>query len=164
MQPDTWRLSLNTLLFTALVPGIVVVFVPSQLLAHSGAFPEPAADGLSLAALLLMTLGAWGYVCCAKDFVTRGRGTPSPFHGPAILLSGGIYRRTRNPMYLAVLLVLLAEALLFRSPALLAYALGIALVLQLLVVFFEEPRLKRQFGAQYAEYCRTVSRWGLGRR
>jgi protein-S-isoprenylcysteine O-methyltransferase Ste14 len=162
MRPDTWRLALSTLLFTVLVPGMVVVFIPWRLMDYFGAIP--VADGLGLAALLLMVLGAWGYFCCAKDFVTRGRGTPSPFHGPKTLLSGGIYRRTRNPMFLAMLLILAAESLLFRNAALLAYALCIALIFQLLVVFCEEPRLRRQFGAQYAEYCRMVSRWGLGGR
>jgi protein-S-isoprenylcysteine O-methyltransferase Ste14 len=62
-------------------------------------------------------------------------------------------------MYLAVGLVLLGEALLFESLPLLAYASLIGMLFHLFVVFYEEPTLKRKFGAEYEAYCRAVPRW-----
>jgi protein-S-isoprenylcysteine O-methyltransferase Ste14 len=76
----------------------------------------------------------------------------------------GLYRRTRNPMFQCVLLVLLAEALLFPDPALFGYAGMVALILHLLVVLYEEPRLRAQFGVAYIGYCGQVPRWGVALR
>ncbi|WP_054774934.1 hypothetical protein [Methylogaea oryzae] len=60
-----------------------------------------------------------------------------------------------------MLLILLAECLLFADPALAAYAAAVALVLHCLVVFYEEPLLGLRFGDAYRAYCRTVPRWGF---
>jgi hypothetical protein len=55
--------------------------------------------------------------------------------------------------------LLVGQALLFGSLALLVYAAGIFLAFHLFVVFYEEPTLRRQFGAEYEAYCRAVPRW-----
>ena len=74
-------------------------------------------------------------------------------------LVGGPFRWVRNPGYVSVLALLLAQSLIFASPALLAYAAALALGFHLFVVFYEEPTLRRQFGAEYEAYCRAVPRW-----
>jgi protein-S-isoprenylcysteine O-methyltransferase Ste14 len=71
----------------------------------------------------------------------------------------GPYRWVRNPIYFAALLVLLGEAWLFRSPPLLVCAGPAAIVCHLFVLGYEEPTLRRRFGAAYTEYQRTVRRW-----
>jgi len=58
-----------------------------------------------------------------------------------------------------VLLVLTGEALLFASQPLLAYALLVGTCFHLFICFFEEPTLRRRFGATYAAYCQSVPRW-----
>lgn len=150
--------ALRTLLYTAAVPGLVLVAVPLALLAHE----DPAARGdgwwrwLGLGPI---AAGVALYARCARDFATAGRGTPNPADPPRRLVARGPYRRVRNPMYLAVLAVAWGEALLAASPLLARYALGMLVVLHLLVVAWEEPRLARAFGEAYERYRGRVPRW-----
>lgn len=157
----TPSIALKTLLFTVLVPGTVAVFVPGSLLSRWAQGVQVPSAGMALAGGFLIILGVAGYLRCAWDFGVAGRGTPAPVAPPENLVVAGFYRRTRNPMFLSVLLVLLAEALIFRSGLLFAYALAVGMVFHLLVVLFEEPLLRRRFGAAYAAYCRAVPRWGI---
>ena len=62
-------------------------------------------------------------------------------------------------MYVGVGLVLFGGAAAFASLALLRYALFVVLAFHLFVIFYEEPTLKRKFGAAYEAYCQTVPRW-----
>ena len=70
-----------------------------------------------------------------------------------------LHRYVRNPMYIGVLGVLLGEAVLFRAVVLLEYAAFFFTAVYLFVVFYEEPTLRRRFGASYEQYRRTVPRW-----
>ena len=76
-----------------------------------------------------------------------------------VLVAQGSYRWVRNPRYVAVLSVVIGEAILFRSFLLAAYALVLWGAFHAFVVFVEEPSLRRQFGASYETYLRTVPRW-----
>ena len=78
----------------------------------------------------------------------------------------GLYRFSRNPMYVGVLLVVFGQSVLFASPRLAAYFCAVAIFFHLIVVFAEEPHLRATRGASYEMYCRAVPRWlGLpGRR
>ncbi len=71
----------------------------------------------------------------------------------------GPYRWVRNPIYIAGMLIVLGEAWLFLSAALLLYAGVAAVAFHLLVIAYEEPKLRTQFGEQYETYRRTVPRW-----
>jgi len=71
----------------------------------------------------------------------------------------GPYRWVRNPIYLSALLVVLGEAWLFRSWALLGYAAAMAVCFHLFVVGYEEPHLRDRFGTSYIDYTRRVRRW-----
>jgi protein-S-isoprenylcysteine O-methyltransferase Ste14 len=71
----------------------------------------------------------------------------------------GLYRYTRNPMYLGVILIILGWASLFAEWQLLIYALGVGIVIHLFVVLYEEPRLQKLFGEDYTSYRRSVRRW-----
>jgi protein-S-isoprenylcysteine O-methyltransferase Ste14 len=157
-------LAIKTLVFTVLVPGLVTVYIPVLLLARAQPPASPLDTWLAVPAAFLMLAGVAGYLCCARDFVVRGQGTPAPFDAPKRLVVSGLYRWTRNPMFASIVLILLGEALLFRSRALFVFAGGTVLTLHLLVVLFEEPRLRKRFGPAYADYCRVVPRWGFGGR
>jgi protein-S-isoprenylcysteine O-methyltransferase Ste14 len=78
---------------------------------------------------------------------------------PQTLVRGAIYRFVRNPMYVGVTAILWGEALVFASPNLLVYAATAWLVFHLVIVFLEEPHLRRTRGPEYVEYCRTTPRW-----
>lgn len=152
----------KNLLFTVLVPGTVAVYGP--LLLAEGRSP---ASAWSVAlAVPVLALGAAIYVWCVWDFAAFGRGTPAPIDAPERLVVRGLYRYTRNPMYLGVLTVILGWALLLQARVLLIYALLVGTVFHLVIVLYEEPHLRRRFGEEYAAYCQRVGRWlpGAGRR
>jgi protein-S-isoprenylcysteine O-methyltransferase Ste14 len=151
------------LLFTTLVPGMVTVYVPYLLINRPWDTIHSSQAPLAIPAMLILLLGIAGYCRCVWEFAVQGLGTPSPVDAPEKLVCTGLYRWTRNPMFLSVLLILLAETLFFRHAALLVYTGGIALTLHLLVLLYEEPVLRAQFGPAYELYCKAVPRWGIAR-
>lgn len=148
-------LFLKNLAFTVFVPGVVAVAVP-LLIAGRRAFE---ARWTVVPALLLLALGGAMYLWCLWDFATFGRGTPAPIDAPKRLVVRGLYRYSRNPMYVAVLAVVLGWVLFFAEPKLLFYWMGVAMCFHLFVVFYEEPRLHRSFGSEYESYRSSVGRW-----
>ena len=109
--------------------------------------------------MALFTFGAAALLWCVWDFASFGRGTPAPIDPPKKLVVRGLYRIVRNPMYVGGLLVLLGWLALYQTLALGLYALAVALGFHLWTVFYEEPHLRRVFGAQYDGYCARVGRW-----
>jgi protein-S-isoprenylcysteine O-methyltransferase Ste14 len=147
---------LKTLLFTIVAPGSVTVLFPYWIL---GRRPNLVLHALGMFGIILVAVGAAIYLRCAWEFAYRGLGTPAPIDPPKVLVSRGLHRFVRNPMYVGVLTVVLGEAALFHSRDLLIYGAIVALAFHLFVVLYEEPTLRRQFGEAYEEYCRTVRRW-----
>jgi len=98
---------------------------------------------------------------CIWDFGRTGRGTPAPFAPPQRLVVVGFYRYMRNPMYLGFfvgwggLWVVFGRA----SAAAITVAAAGVLAVNLFVLLYEEPTLRRTFGADYEEYCKNVHRW-----
>ena len=150
---------IKTLIFTIVVPGSITIAIPyfllsSRLRRYSLEIGAPRFLGI-----VLIALGAVFYLWCAWDFAIAGKGTPAPLDPPKLLVRRGLYRLTRNPIYLGVLLLLIGETILFESLTLLVYALVLWMVFHLFVISYEEPTLKRQFGGAYDEYCSAVPRW-----
>lgn len=94
-----------------------------------------------------------------RAFVVEGRGTQLPLAPPGALVASGLFARVRNPMYSIYLAIVVGEAVLFRSLALVAYAAGFFALAHAYVVWREEPELRRRFGAAYEAYFRTTGRW-----
>jgi protein-S-isoprenylcysteine O-methyltransferase Ste14 len=92
-------------------------------------------------------------------FVSEGRGTPAPLAPTERLVVGGDYRYVRNPMYVGVEAIILGQAVLFGSAALLLYAAVSWLGMALFVRYYEEPVLLSRYGDQYAQYRRSVRGW-----
>jgi protein-S-isoprenylcysteine O-methyltransferase Ste14 len=153
-----WLL-LKNLIFTVLVPGTATVLVPWWVLAGTGRAALPAVGWLQVLALVPAVTALGIYLWCVRDFIVVGRGTPAPIDPPKALVDRGLYRVTRNPMYVGVLSMILAEALFFTSPWLLAYAAALFTVFHSFVVFYEEPTLRRLFGQAYSDYTTRVPRW-----
>ena len=149
----------KTLLFTILIPGTVVVLVPYAV--RNAAGDTPAGFLLRVLALAPALAGLAIYVWCALDF-SRAAGTPAPIDPPKELVVRGLYRFSRNPMYVGVLSLIAAQALYFGSAWLWLYAAGLFTAFHSFVVFYEEPTLARSFGAVYQHYRATVPRW-IGR-
>ena len=149
------------MLFTVFVPGAVTLYAPYTLLSRSGGNLEPADLSLVFPASVCILFGVAIYLRCAWDFAVEGLGTPAPIDPPKKLVVAGLYRRTRNPMYQGILLILLAECLLFAVRSLSIYAASVALAFHVFVVLYEEPALGSRFGMSYKDYCRKVPRWGF---
>ena len=98
---------------------------------------------------------------CVWDFGRTGRGTPAPIAPPQNLVVVGFYRYVRNPMYVGFFAGWVGLWVVFGRAsrgALLVALVAIAAV-ALFVKFYEEPTLRKMFGADYEEYCRNVPRW-----
>jgi len=146
----------KTLLFTVIVPGTVVGWVPYWI--RNATSASPAGPLMQAVALLLAIAGFAIYVWCALDFA-RAAGTPAPIDPPRELVAHGLYRFSRNPMYVGVLSMVAAQALFFASAETLLYAALLFLAFHGFVVLYEEPTLARSFGAAYQRYRASVPRW-----
>ncbi|HKD01487.1 MAG TPA: isoprenylcysteine carboxylmethyltransferase family protein [Terriglobales bacterium] len=98
---------------------------------------------------------------CVWDFGWTGHGTPAPIAPPQALVVVGFYRHVRNPMYLGFAAGWIGLWVVFGhpNPALIAAVAAVATGVHLFVLFYEEPTLRKKFGADYEEYCRNVDRW-----
>lgn len=148
-------LLLKNLVFTVIVPGTVAVYVPLLIVRH-----EPRTSGtVFILAIALLAFGGIIYAWCLWDFASFGRATPAPIDPPKKLVIRGLYRYTRNPMYLGVITVILGWALMHGSVTLVVYAICVGTCFHLFIVLYEERRLRQQFGNDYENYCARVSRW-----
>lgn len=149
--------ALKSLIFLILVPGMLIGCFPYLI---STTDTELFAPGvLSYLAIPLWLVGGISMLWCFWNFLINGRGTPAPFDPPKELVAVGLYRFVRNPMYVAGIIGLIGW--IFWSPSL---PLIVALLLffaaaHLFVTFYEEPTLRKKFGAAYEDYCRRVPRW-----
>jgi protein-S-isoprenylcysteine O-methyltransferase Ste14 len=139
--------------FTFVVPGTGAVLIPWWILRR-----HPA-SATAWPAIGVIAAGVALYAWCVAVFAGTGGGTPGPWDPPRRLVAVGPYRWVRNPIYIGALAVILGEAWLFRSTALLVYAGEAAVTCHLFVVGYEERTLRRRFGPAYEEYRRTVPRW-----
>jgi protein-S-isoprenylcysteine O-methyltransferase Ste14 len=142
------------LAFLAL-PGIVAIAVPAWLAA--GARSE--GGRLYPVGLLPLFVGFALLVWCVRDFVVAGQGTLAPWSPPRHLVTSGPYRYSRNPMYVAVALMLAGWAVAFASWTIATYAGFVIGAFHLRVVYGEEPWLARTHGAAWDEYRARVPRW-----
>jgi protein-S-isoprenylcysteine O-methyltransferase Ste14 len=149
-----WRI-VKALVFTIVVPGTVGVYIPQTLKGDGGRFPVP----FVCIGIALILCGAAIYLWCAWDFAVQGLGTPAPIDAPRVLVVNGLYRFTRNPMYVGVFAAIEGQALSYGSGPTAVYGCIVLTIAHVFVVLYEEPHLRKRFAAQYEEYCRRVPRW-----
>jgi protein-S-isoprenylcysteine O-methyltransferase Ste14 len=149
--------AIGSSVFFALAPGTVAGLVPWLLTGwRVSSSWWPPIRGLGW---ILIAAGAAAVIHAFVRFVVDGLGTPAPIAPPTTLVVSGAYRFVRNPMYVAVLAAIVGQALVLGSGALIWYAAGVFLVFATFVRFFEEPALRRKFGAEYRTYCAAVPAW-----
>lgn len=145
--------------YASLFIGLLLVYLPGRLLSSAG-IDRPTVIGMpQIAGMIIGTIGATIALWCIFTFAFIGKGTPAPFDPPRKLVIRGPYRFVRNPMYIGAVLALLGAALFYGSLSILIYTGVFLLATHLFVVLYEEPTLRRTFGADYEAYCRRVSRW-----
>lgn len=150
---------LGSILFLIAVPGTVAGVVPWWISRYQPAPPFLGFEPFRWLGLVLLALGGLLLFETFARFALVGRGTPAPIYPTEKLVISGSYRFVRNPMYVAVLALVLGQAFLFSNAGVLGYGLGLWLVVHLFVLGYEEPTLRRTFGAQYDAYRGAVRRW-----
>ena len=144
---------LSVLAFLVL-PGIAAVIVPPLL-----ALLDPWKGPAFLPGLYVMFLGSVILLWCVRDFFVSGKGTLAPWDPPGRLVTVGLYRHTRNPMYIGVLLLVAGWSVYFASIILTMYSVILAAGFHRRIIAHEEPWLRSQFGAEWDRYRTDVPRW-----
>ena len=128
-------------LLHVLVPGTRVLAAPWNLLGV-----VPVALGVVVAGAAVVSLKRHGT-------------TVKPLRKPKALVATGVFRLSRNPVYLGFVLVLLGAVALLGSLTPWLIVPAFAVFTDALFVRFEERRLEEVFGESWAEYKSRVRRW-----
>jgi protein-S-isoprenylcysteine O-methyltransferase Ste14 len=151
-------LAIRSIAWAIVLPGLFAGYVPWRFFGLSQVHLN-LSDPLHLIGLMISGLGAGLLAACVWEFARSGRGTLAPLDPPTHLVVRGLYRYVRNPMYLSVTTIVCGELLLTRSLALFTYWVIWFACVNLFVIGYEEPTLRRQFGASYERYTEAVARW-----
>ena len=147
-------LFLRALISFLVLPGTFAGLIPAWVVSTD----RGRGHGL-IFGVVPFAIGVVMLLWCVRDFYVSGRGTLAPWDPPKRLVIVGLYRFTRNPMYVGISLLLAGWSLLTASPLLGSYTVVLAIAFHLRVTLYEEPRLKKQFGEEWATYAATVPRW-----
>jgi protein-S-isoprenylcysteine O-methyltransferase Ste14 len=143
----------RALVAVLVLPGVVAFLVPLLLLG-------PGTIALSNRwGVVPLGVGIMLLLACVREFYVAGRGTLAPWAPPTALVVTGPHKWSRNPMYVAVLLILSGWAIGFRSWRLALYAVVVLVAFHLRIVLHEEPWLARAFGDTWTQYRQRISRW-----
>ena len=153
----------RTLIYLTLIVGLILILLPGDALEGTGLTRTSPPGILQVAGGLIAVVGAGLALWCAFTFAIIGRGTPLPLDPPRRLVVAGPYRFVRNPMAIGVGLALVGVAAVYESSTLLGFSGLFMLGIHTFVVLYEEPTLRRMFGAEYEAYCAEVDRWLPGR-
>ena len=151
--------SLGSLVFFIIAPGTILGFIPWSLTHWHIGPPFLGIEVLRWVGVALIVLGLLPLLSSFARFAWDGLGTPAPIAPPTRLVVTGFYRRVRNPIYVALLIILLGEAFLFGDERVAVWGVLFWMFTFAVVVIIEEPALRQQFGTEYETYCRNVPRW-----
>jgi protein-S-isoprenylcysteine O-methyltransferase Ste14 len=151
--------ALGSTIFFFLAPGIVAGLTPWWIGHWRFQYPPWDTRPLHWFGAVLVAAGLAGLIDCFARFVRDGRGTPAPPMPTETLVISGLYRYVRNPMYVAVLAIILGQGLLFGNTGILQYAAIAWICAHLFVLLYEEPILQHTYGDQYDLYRTSVPRW-----
>jgi protein-S-isoprenylcysteine O-methyltransferase Ste14 len=154
----TWAI-LGSALFLLLAPGTVAVLVPWLICRWQLEPPLGGFFGFRVIGALCILCGLPVLLDSFARFALEGLGTPAPIAPTERLVLGGMYRHVRNPMYVAVTLIVVGQGLLFGSGAVLTFGLAAWGAASLFVLCYEEPKLRKTFGEEYEEFRANVPRW-----
>jgi protein-S-isoprenylcysteine O-methyltransferase Ste14 len=150
---------LGSLAFLLLAPGTVAGVVPWWISGWQIQRPFLGVVALRIVGAALIVGGVAALLDAFARFALRGLGTPAPVLPTRHLVVTGPYGHVRNPMYVAVVSVILGQALLLGDSKVLAWGLLVWIAFHLFVVGYEEPTLRRTFGDEYEAFRANVPRW-----
>ena len=137
-----------------LVLGLITIFVLDQylpLVRFSGQLATAAGSVAILLGLLLLVFAGGSFRQADTDMI--------PFREVRALVTDGVFRYTRNPMYLGMALILLGTSCTTGIVSGLAVPLLFVVIIEFRFIRPEEELLREQFGEDFEEYCRRVRRW-----
>lgn len=109
--------------------------------------------GLLLTVLsLILAVASMGHLLLHRTSI-------APAGQPSRLITGGVYALSRNPAYLSLVLLHAGMALILAAPVALAILLPVLVIVDRMVIPYEEGVLSRRFGAEFDAYRRRVRRW-----
>lgn len=153
-------LLLRNLIFTILQPGIVAGLIPYWILGDKvDRILVQHFQFYHYFGAIVFVIGFVIMLSCIISFAVKGQGTLSPADPTRRLVISGLYRFSRNPMYVGVTMILIGEAIFFQSVYLWIYSLSVFLAFNIFIMLHEEPRLRKDFGEEYNRYCQNVRRW-----
>ena len=150
---------LGSVLFFAVAPSTLAGLVPWWITRWEFRPPFFDLDATRAVGILLIVAGLPGIVDSFARFALQGLGTPAPIAPTQNLVVTGLYRYVRNPIYVALVAVILGQAVLFGDQRLLGYGVLIWLAFHIFVLAYEEPTLRQSYGAEYESYRANVPRW-----
>jgi len=142
-----------------IAPGTVAVLIPWLISGWHEQPPLFGVPGTRIIGVLLILFGVPVLLDSFRRFAVEGLGTPAPVLPPRKLVIRGFYRYVRNPMYVAIVSIIVGQGISFGDWRVIVYGLVAWLVTHLFVMFHEEPTLRQTFGADYERYCASVPRW-----
>ena len=150
---------LGSALFFLVAPCVLAGLIPWSMTRWEFG---PALLGLEAAraiGVLLVLVGLPGLVDSFARFALQGLGTPAPIAPTKHLVVTGLFRHVRNPIYVAVVAIILGQAILFGDWRLIVYGALLWLFFHVWVVAYEEPTLEQTFGREYEAFRAAVPRW-----
>jgi protein-S-isoprenylcysteine O-methyltransferase Ste14 len=150
---------IGTGIFLLLAPGIIAGAVPWWISRWHMRPPLLGVGAVRVLGIILILEGVAVLLDSFARFAWQGLGTPAPVFPTRHLVVSGLYRYVRNPMYVGVLLANFGQGLLLGDTRLLVYGAVIWAAMHLFVITYEEPTLRRTFGAEYEAFCANVPRW-----
>ncbi|RTM09708.1 MAG: isoprenylcysteine carboxyl methyltransferase [Hyphomicrobiales bacterium] len=150
---------LGSALFFVVAPCVVAGLIPWWITSWEFLPPFLDLQATRAVGILLIVAGLPGLVDSFARFALQGLGTPAPIAPTQNLVVTGLYRHVRNPMYVAVVAVILGQAILFGDWRLVIYGAFMWLAFHAFVLTYEEPVLAQRFGSQYEDFRANVPRW-----
>lgn len=149
----------GSIVFLFVAPGIVAGAIPLWISQYRMQPPFLGIEPVRWVGAMLLALGAVLLLETFARFALQGLGTPAPIAPTRSLVVTGSYRFVRNPMYVAVVSLILGQTLLLGSLGTMLWAAIVWLTVHLFVLGYEEPTLSRSYGEQYDRYRANVRRW-----
>ena len=154
-------MKITSMFFGLLVGLVFFILLPYLFVQLNSYFLLPVYSHylLKVLGMIFLFIGAGLFLYCSRLFLIFGRGTPVPVEPPKKLVVSGLYKYTRNPIYIGYILILFGEFLYFGSILLLIYLISIIILINIYLIFYEEPILEKRFGKKYKSYTNNVPRW-----
>jgi protein-S-isoprenylcysteine O-methyltransferase Ste14 len=146
-------------LFLVLAPGILAGYVPWRITGWHVGVPLLGTSLSRLVGVLLIAAGLPVLLDSFTRFALQGVGTPAPIFPTRHLVVSGWYQYVRNPIYVAVVSLILGQGLFFASVRVLEYGIAVWVGFYLAVLIYEEPTLRQSYGPEYEDFCANVPRW-----